>query len=374
MTALSAGQESVLIDRHDLLAALDRAASRTVTIISAPAGGGKTSLVRAWVDRPGRALRVAAVSVRRDQRDAQQFWLSLLGAVRTAGGATEPIAATPGFNGPAMVDRVLSEFDADRRPLMLVIDDLHQLNSPEAFEHLTSLLLRLPPHVHAMLAVRHDLRLGLHRLRLAGELAEIRAPELRFTEQEARDLMAAEGIGLSDGAIAVLHRRTEGWAAGLRLAAISMAGHPDPARFVAEFSGSDRTVAEYLLAEMLERQPDRVRNMLLRTSLLDRVNGELADALSGRSGSEQILLELEDANAFVVSVDPERTWFRYHHFSVGCCGWNYAGRCPRRPPRCTGWPRDGSPTTGTPPTPSGTYRPRATGTRPPNCSPITCSA
>src|SRR4029077_17268652 len=110
-----------------------------------------------------------------------------------------------------------------------------------------------------------------------------------------------------------LHQRTEGRAAGLRLAVISLAGHPDPERFVTEFSGSDRTVAEYLLAEMLERQPPEVQDLLLRTSLLDRVNGELADLLTGRPGSEQILLSLEDANAFVESLDPERTWFRYHH-------------------------------------------------------------
>ena len=164
-----------------------------------------------------------------------------------------------------------------------------------------------------MLATRRDLPLRLHQLRLAGELAEIRAADLRFTERETRELLDASGITLSEAGAALLHQRTEGWAAGLRLAAISLADHPDPERFVAEFSGSDRTVAEYLLAEMLERQPDDVKDLLLRTSLLDRVNGELADLLTGRPGSERILLELEDANAFVVSLDPERTWFRYHH-------------------------------------------------------------
>ena len=164
-----------------------------------------------------------------------------------------------------------------------------------------------------MLATRRDLPLRLHQLRLAGELAEIRAADLRFTERETRELLDASGITLSEAGAALLHQRTEGWAAGLRLAAISLADHPDPERFVAEFSGSDRTVAEYLIAEMLERQPDDVQDLLLRTSLLDRVNGELADLLTGRPGSERILLELEDANAFVVSLDPERTWFRYHH-------------------------------------------------------------
>ena len=194
----------------------------------------------------------------------------------------------------------------------MVIDDLHELNAPEALASLTQLLTNLPPGGHAMLVTRRDLPLRLHGLRLAGELAEIRAADLRFTERETCELLDASGIALSEAGAALLYQRTEGWAAGLRLAVISLAGHPDPERFVAEFSGSDRTVAEYLIAEMLERQPDDVLQLLLRTSLLDRVNGELADALTGRPGSERILLSLEDANAFVVSLDPERTWFRYH--------------------------------------------------------------
>jgi len=304
-----------LIDRSDLLAALARAAARKVTIISAPAGSGKTSLLRAWADGPGQQ-RLAILQVPRDQQDAQQFWLALLDAVRHASattGRTGPPAATPDFNAPAMVDRVLSELADARGDITLVIDDLHELNAPEALAQLTRLLTNLPPHAHALLTTRHDLRLGLHQLRLADELAEIRAADLRFTERETRMLLAASGIALSEAGAALLHERTEGWAAGLRLAAISLAGHPDPERFVAEFSGSDRTVAEYLIAEMLERQPADVQDLLLRTSLLDRVNGELADVLTGRSGSERILLELADANTFVVPLDPERTWFRYHH-------------------------------------------------------------
>ncbi|MGO8888278.1 MAG: LuxR C-terminal-related transcriptional regulator [Streptosporangiaceae bacterium] len=305
-----------LIDRGDLLAALDRAAAKKVTIISAPAGSGKTCLLRAWADRQGQRHRLAVMQVQRDQQDAQQFWLALLDAVRHASATTgraEPPAATPDFNAPAMVDRVLSELADARSGITLVIDDLHELTSPEALSQLTRLLTNLPPHVHAILTTRHDLRLGLHQLRLAGDLAEIRAADLRFTDRETRMLLDASGIALSESGAALLHQRTEGWAAGLRLAVISLAGHPDPERFVAEFSGSDRTVAEYLIAEMLERQPDDVQDLLLRTSLLDRVNGELADVLTGRPGSERILLELADANAFVVPLDPERTWFRYHH-------------------------------------------------------------
>jgi LuxR family maltose regulon positive regulatory protein len=304
-----------LIDRGDLLAALDRAAGSKVTIISAPAGSGKTSLLRAWADRPGQRHRLALVRVQRDQHDAQQFWLAVLGAVRHATGAVsggELSAATPGFNAPAMVDRVLSELADAHGGVTLVIDDLHELRSPATATLVTRLLTNLPPQVHAILTTRHDVRLRLHRLRLAGEVAEIRAADLRFSEFETRELLRSSAIALSDTGAALLHQRTEGWAAGLRLAALALVGHPDPEQFVAEFSGSDRTVAEYLIAEMVERQPPDVQDLLLRTSLLDRVSGGLADVLTGRPGSDQILLDLEDADAFVESLNPGRTWFRYH--------------------------------------------------------------
>jgi LuxR family maltose regulon positive regulatory protein len=295
---------------------MDRATAAKVTLISAPAGSGKTSLLRAWADGPGQPYRLAVVQVRRDQQDSQQFWLAVLGAIRAAAGTPgegEQLAATPDFNEAAIGERVLTELAEHRDPTFLVIDDLHELTSPEALTQVTQLLEKLPQHVHAILATRRDLPLRLHKLRLAGELAEIRAADLRFTERETHQFLATSGIALSEAGVAKLHQRTEGWAAGLRLAAISLASSPDPERFVAEFSGSSRTVAEYLLAEMLECQPAEVQQLLLRTSLLDRVNGELADLLTGHPGSEGILLDLEDASAFVVSLDPARTWFRYHH-------------------------------------------------------------
>ena len=304
-----------LIERGELVASLDRATHAKVTLISAPAGSGKTSLLRTWADGPGQPYRLAVVQVGRDQQDCQQFWLAVLGAIRQARGAHgqgEQLAATPDFNATAFAERVLSELAEHRDRTFLIIDDLHELTSPDATMQLTRLLEKLPPHVHAILTTRRNLSLRLHKLRLAGELAEIGAADLRFTERETSQLLEASGIALSEGGVAKLHQRAEGWAAGLRLAAISLASSPDPEEFVAEFSGTSRTVAEYLLAEMLDRQPAEVQQLLLRTSLLDRVNSELADLLTGQPGSERILLDLEDANAFVVSLDPARTLFRYH--------------------------------------------------------------
>jgi LuxR family maltose regulon positive regulatory protein len=183
---------------------------------------------------------------------------------------------------------------------------------PPVLRQLELLLMRAPPPLRLVFATRHDVRLGLHRLRLEGGLSEIRAMDLRFTEAEAREMLTTAGIDLPEPVLAKLYERTEGWAAGLRLAALSLAGHPDPERFATEFSGGERTVAEYLLAEVLERQSEQVRRLLLRTSVLERVNGELADLLTGASGSERVLQDLEHANAFVVALDPGQSWFRYH--------------------------------------------------------------
>jgi LuxR family maltose regulon positive regulatory protein len=161
-------------------------------------------------------------------------------------------------------------------------------------------------------ATRHDPVLRLHRQRLAGDLVEIRVADLRFSLEEARALLEASGVHLTDDSLAELHARTEGWAAGLRLASIALRGQARPEQFVTAFSGSDRTVADYLLAEVLERQAAEVRQLLLRTSILDRVNGALADALVGTVGSDRLLLQLEQTGAFLVPVDAQRTWFRYH--------------------------------------------------------------
>ena len=302
-----------IVSRRALSARLAGAAR--VTLISASAGSGKTFSLRSWIGETGLAEHAAWVPVQGQERDPQRFWISVADALRgTAPGSTlvRELTAAPGLDGWAIVERLLTDLASLDDPIWLVVNDAHELGPDEVLRQLELLVMRGPPQLRLVLATRHDLRLGLHRLRLEGELTEIRADDLRFSLAEARELFAAAGVELSEPALAMLHERTEGWAAGLRLAALSLAGHPDPGRFAAEFSGSERTVAEYLLAEVLERQRDEVRSLLLRTSVLERVNGELADQLTSGSGSERILQDLEQAGAFVVSLDARRSWFRYH--------------------------------------------------------------
>ena len=301
------------VARSWLFERLERAAR--VTQIAAPAGSGKTFLLSSWVAECGRADSTAWVPVQDRERDLQQFWISVADALRdTAPGSklVRPLTVAPDLDGWAVVERLLEDLETLEDPLWLVIDDAHELGPAEALAQLELLVMRAPPELRFVLATRHDLRLGLHRLRLEGELTEIRMGDLRFTADEARALFTAAGAELPDSALELLLARTEGWAAGLRLAALSLRGHPDPEGFAAEFSGTERTVAEYLLAEVLERQIEPVRRLLLRTSICERVNGELADLLTGEAGGERILQDLEEAGAFVVSVDARRSWFRYH--------------------------------------------------------------
>ncbi|MGH9108951.1 MAG: LuxR C-terminal-related transcriptional regulator [Acidimicrobiales bacterium] len=289
--------------------------SARVTVVSAPPGSGKTVLLRSWIDESGLTGHAAWVSVGREQRESPRFWLSVLDALaRTDTGAhrVRGTSAAPDLDGWALVERLLEDLATMDDRLWLVVDDIHEFGSTEVLRQLELLVMRAPSGMRFVLATRHDVQLGLHRLRLEGDLAEIRGADLRFSLVEAEALLETAGVKLSGEALRVLHERTEGWAAGLRLAALSLAGHPDPERFAAEFSGTDRTVAEYLLAEVLERQSEQVRRLLLRTSVLERLNGELADLLTEDEGGERTLQDLERAGAFVVSLDAGRTWFRYH--------------------------------------------------------------
>ena len=304
------------IARDGLVEVLRHAPETGVTLISAPPGSGKTFLLREWQRRVAGTVAIAAITVARGETDPQRFWLGLLDAVARAIGkpdAAHQPAPASSFDGPAMVERVLAALAEAPRPLIVVIDDLHELDSPAAIDQLETVLERRPAGVRIVLSTRRDPSLRLHRLRVRGELTELRGADLRFDLGEADALLQAAGIFLEPEVLIELHARTEGWAAGLRLAALSLSGHPDPAQFVTTFSGTDRTVAEYLLAEMLERQSPDVRDLLLRTSILESVNGSLAELLAGQSDAQRILEELEDSNSLVISLDPEREWFRYHH-------------------------------------------------------------
>ena len=301
-----------VVSRAGLFRRLTQA--QRVVQVSAPAGSGKTVLLRSWIAESHLAERAAWVSLP-GECDSQRFWIAVADALRgTAIGSAlvRGLTAAPDLDGWTVVERLLEDLASLEDRVWLVIDDLHELRSGEALRQLELLVMRAPAALRFVLVTRHDLRLGLHRLRLAGELTEIRTADLRFSRAEARALLDAAGVPLSDSALALLYDRTEGWAAGLRLAALSLTGHPDPERFAAEFGGSERTVAEYLLAEVLDRQQEEARRLLLRTSILERVNGELADLLTGGSGSERVLQQLEEAGAFVVSLDARRSWFRYH--------------------------------------------------------------
>ncbi|MFJ5899358.1 LuxR C-terminal-related transcriptional regulator [Streptomyces sp. NPDC093064] len=302
-----------IVSRRTLFARLGGA--WRVTTISAPAGSGKTVLLRSWIRETGLAEHAACVSVQRDECDPQRFWIAVCDALRaTAAGAdlVRPLTEAPDLDGWMIVERLLQDLSPLEDRVWLVIDDLHELRSAEAQRQLELLMMRAPAQVRFVLSTRRDLRLGLHRLRLEAGLTEIRADGLRFSLDEASALFHGAGVELSEATLARLHERTEGWAAGLRLAALSLTGHPDPEGFAAGFAGSERTVADYLLAEVMERQSDEVRRLLLRTSVLERVNGELADLLTGGSGAERALQDLEQAGAFVVSLDARRSWFRYH--------------------------------------------------------------
>jgi LuxR family maltose regulon positive regulatory protein len=288
------------------------AAPARVTVVSAPAGSGKTVLLRSWIAQAGLAGGAAWVPVGRGEGDPRLFWLSVLAALRQTGAGSalvQPLTAAPSLDGWAIVERLLADLAPLGERLWLVVDDVHELGV-EARGQLELLVMRAPPQLRFVLAARRDVRLGLHRLRLEGELAEVRGPDLRFTVAEAEELFAEAGVRLAS--LSRLVARTEGWAAGLRLAAMSLASHPEPERFADEFSGSERTVADYLLAEVLDRQPEPVRRLLLRTSILESVSGQLADVLTGTRGGERLLQDLEAANAFVVGLDAGRSWFRYH--------------------------------------------------------------
>ncbi|WP_272472594.1 LuxR C-terminal-related transcriptional regulator [Baekduia alba] len=289
---------------------LDQAVDRPVTLVAAPPGAGKTMLLAAWLDAREHSGSAAAawVSLDRDAVALPGLWARLVAALGpgTLRGAAP---ATP----ERVAERLLSAAEAKpgRAPLVVVLDDLQDADGPVLAAVLAT-LVRRPSRLRLVLSTRHDPDLPLHRLRVSGELAELRGADLAFTAPEAAQLLAGHDVHLAEEDLGQLVARTEGWAAGLRLAALSLAGHPDPGALVADFAGDDRAIVGFLIEEVLSRQPPDVRELLLRTSVVDRVSGPLADALTGATGGHDTLAALVRANAFVVPVDRHNRWFRYH--------------------------------------------------------------
>ena len=306
------------VPRPRLVDALDKGLARRLILVCAPAGFGKTALLADWARRGNRP--VAWLSLDAGDNDPARFWrhaVAALDRVRPGiGQRAGPLLGPPApSSSEGLVTALINEL-ADQPGdggVLLVLDDYHLIDARQVHESLLFLLEHLPPGLHLVLASRSDPPLPLARLRAVGQLAELRAPDLRFNAEEAAALLReSAGDVLPAGAAAVLAARTEGWAAGLQLAALSLRGQPDVAGFVAVFSGSHRYVLDYLTDEVLEGQTDRVREFLLETSVLERLSGELCDAVTGRTDGQAMLEQVERANLFLVALDEVRGWWRYH--------------------------------------------------------------
>jgi LuxR family transcriptional regulator, maltose regulon positive regulatory protein len=311
-----------LVPRPRLAEQLDEGLTRGVILVCAPAGYGKTVVLADWARRGEHPA--GWLSLDAGDNDPARFWrhaVAALDRVRPGvGDRVAPLLGPPtpsSFQGvvTALINELAGQPDADEG--LLVLDDYHVIGSQLVHDSLGFLVQHRPDAICVVLASRNDPPLGLARLRALGQLAEVRAAELRFTPGEAAALLqqvaAGSGLALPDQAVAALAERTEGWAAGLQLAGLSLRGQDDVAGFVAAFTGSHRYVLDYLAEEVLERQSEQVRTFLLETSVLERLSGPLCDAVTGRAGSQALLDQVERAGLFLVPLDEVRGWWRYHH-------------------------------------------------------------
>jgi LuxR family maltose regulon positive regulatory protein len=312
-------QRPGFVPRPRLVEALGEGLARRLILVCAPAGSGKTTLLADWARSGNRP--VAWLSLDAADNDPVRLWRHVVAALdRAVPGIGETVGPLLGPPAPesfgGLVTALINELDVQLRDgeVLLVLDDYHLIDVEPVHGSLGFLLEHLPPGLHMVLASRADPPLPLARLRAGGQLAELRAGDLRFTAAEAATLFReSAGADLPAAAVAVLAARTEGWGAGLHLAAMSLRRQADPAEFVAAFSGSHRYVFDYLAEEVLDRQPAELRTFLLETSLLERLSGELCDAVTGRDGSQAMLERVEEAGLFLVPLDEVRGWWRYHH-------------------------------------------------------------
>jgi LuxR family maltose regulon positive regulatory protein len=307
------------VPRPRLLARLSQGIGCGLTVVCTPAGFGKTTMLGDWARRS--RMPAAWLSLDAADNDPARFWRYVAAALdRVRPGTDAPVTALlRGRQHPpleAMATAVINALTSvpSEGEVALVLDDYHLVEAPPVHDSVTFLLDRLPPALRLVLSSRADPPLPLARLRARGQLAELRAMDLRFTLAEtAAFLREVTGLDLPAASVAALQERTEGWAAGVQLAALSLRGHADPAGFIATFAGSHRYVLDYLTEEVLARQPRQVLRFLLETSVLDRLCGPLCDAVTGRPGSQALLEELDRANLFIVPLDEVRQWWRYHH-------------------------------------------------------------
>jgi LuxR family maltose regulon positive regulatory protein len=306
-----------LVVRERLSERLDSAADARLILLSAPAGFGKTTLLADWLDSH-RDRAVAWLSLDASDDDSGRFWSYVVKALAAVLPSSELEAVQQAAVDPAATQQVLVELanELARAPVdvWLVLDDFHAVQSSAIHDGLAFLVDHVLAHVHVVLSTRADPDLPLARWRARGELVEIRAVDLRFTPDESRSfLVDVEGLTLSGPDVAALGDRTEGWAAALQLASLSLAGRAEPGAFIARFAGNNRYVVDYLVDEVLAHQPVEVREFLVRTSILDRLSGPLCDAVTGGSGGDDMLVSLERAGLFLFPLDDDRIWYRYHH-------------------------------------------------------------
>lgn len=308
-----------LVERDRVTARLRTTAEVKLTLVSAPAGFGKTTAVAAWLAASAAPDRVVAwVSLEQDDAEESSFWRYVVAALQSAlpdiGRSILPLLESGQQPTRAVLATLINEIGDQGADIDLVLDDYHRADVPAVAEGMTYLLDHMPANLHVVVSTRADPDLPLARLRARGELAEVRARDLRFTTAEAAEYLAeVSGLAVDLDDVTTLADRTEGWAAALQLAALSMQGRDDVSGFVAGFAGDDRYVVDYLADEVLSRQPDDVREFLLRTCVLDRLAGELCDAVTGSAGGRAMLESLERANLFLVPLDDRRHWYRYHH-------------------------------------------------------------
>ena len=290
---------------------------RKLTLISAPAGFGKTTLVSEWVAGCGRPA--AWLSLDEGDNDPARFLTYLVAALQTiAPNVGEGVLRVLQSPQPPPIESILTtllnEITTIPDNFILVLDDYHLIDSKAVDNALTFLLEHLPPQMHLVITTREDPNLPLARLRVRNQLTELRAADLRFTPSEAAEFLnQVMGLNLSAEDVAALETRTEGWIAGLQLAALSMQGHQDVPGFIQAFAGDHRYIVDYLVEEVLQRQPEPIRNFLLQTSILDRLNGPLCDAVTGQPGGKARLETLQRGNFFLIPLDDKRHWYRYHH-------------------------------------------------------------